>query len=656
VVLNDIVESDTSLHHMTCRFYAGKSDDKQPARIICTSLQDVNGNPVPLNAGNMIRFFFTIKNPTLDVHERYFPVLVYSVETQYNRKNNFDYVEQAVYVHDPALQTTNNLASPITQGAQLQYGNPYFNQFTTFTFSTAHTNPITAQDYYILRFLPPHNISHESNLPNMKCVPNAVTYGNPVQVQTTLCICKNLNLLVIQGNPSSPIPAGGVQLMVSDTVWKVPDHFLVSDFTSQYYATVFKNERSVDAYASYYYARRAEYVKYTEKLPTGQAVVPGLASPQLNIVNTLSVSLLYNYAPYTDVLQSNDYIFTLQSNLLWKIKRVVISLPPAFQFRTPDCMEWEGSTMSVAKCWIDVSNRDIWIHIFHDPLQPPYSYQTYTLKIRTMNYAVQNPSPPVQSWYLFDVKMYNWTTLYDIPDSNTTFITRNGQQGLFYADTQNVSSFAFTTSVVNSQAIPQPALFHIPYERYIEEYPNIDIANDRSSIQFDLQIPVTLPNLKSQANTTHHTYMVYFPTEIQLPVQQYRNDVLDPRIECMINGIQLECSSPAAGQMKIQDQEARTAGDIVNIFITATSAYSHPESQGFKWSSSTASIGQYRVAITDGSNSANQYLVTGPPMPFHLSTTSNKPDNGIYSFTVDYYATRLAGYETNFIEFKLQFT
>jgi hypothetical protein len=52
------------------------------------------------------------------------------------------------------------------------------------------------------------------------------------------------------------------------------------------------------------------------------------------------------------------------------MRRVLISLPLAFTFRTPDCMQWEGSQESVVKCWIDTANNDLWIHILQDPFAP----------------------------------------------------------------------------------------------------------------------------------------------------------------------------------------------------------------------------------------------------------------------------------------------
>jgi hypothetical protein len=40
-----------------------------------------------------IRVFLTVTNPTINVHERYLPVIIYSVDTSNQRKTNFAYVE-----------------------------------------------------------------------------------------------------------------------------------------------------------------------------------------------------------------------------------------------------------------------------------------------------------------------------------------------------------------------------------------------------------------------------------------------------------------------------------------------------------------------------------------------------------------------------------
>jgi len=149
-------------------------------------------------------------------------------------------------------------------------------------------------------------------------------------------------------------------------------------------------------------------------------VLQGLTQPNLNVVNTLTVVPLHNYAPYTDQLQANDYIFTLTSSLLWKMQRVLISIPLELRFRTPDCMQWEGSQVYVSKCWIDVANNDLWIHIFHDEFAP-YTESTLTLKVRTMNLGMQNPATAGSTQYPFPIKMYNWTQMYEPLDHTAVF-------------------------------------------------------------------------------------------------------------------------------------------------------------------------------------------------------------------------------------------
>jgi len=80
------------------------------------------------------------------------------------------------------------------------------------------------------------------------------------------------------------------------------DHYLNDNYVSPVLGGLtVHNERQIDAFASYYYLRRTEYVAYTQKLPTGQAIVLGLTQPNLGVAHTLAVSFVNAYAPYTDV-------------------------------------------------------------------------------------------------------------------------------------------------------------------------------------------------------------------------------------------------------------------------------------------------------------------------------------------------------------------
>lgn len=51
---------------------------------------------------------------------------------------------------------------------------------------------------------------------------------------------------------ATEIPLGGATVTISSTVWKNPDHYLMNDYTSPITGVLVKNEREIDAYASYY--------------------------------------------------------------------------------------------------------------------------------------------------------------------------------------------------------------------------------------------------------------------------------------------------------------------------------------------------------------------------------------------------------------------
>ncbi len=188
--------------------------------------------------------------------------MVYSVNSTNNRKTNFNYIEKGIYLLSPSLETY-NYASPLPQTSAQTFSNPYFNQFSAFTFTTANSMQITSQDYYILRLVSPNALNINSNMPNMKCTSAGITYGNPVQVSTTVCLSANLNLIVLQGSTAQPIPAGGAQLTLSSSIWKMPDHYLNDNFTSQLTGLLVRDERELDAFACYYLARHTEYIQYT---------------------------------------------------------------------------------------------------------------------------------------------------------------------------------------------------------------------------------------------------------------------------------------------------------------------------------------------------------------------------------------------------------
>jgi len=152
------------------------------------------------------------------------------------------------------------------------------------------------------------------------------------------------------------------------------------------------------------------------------------------------------YAPYTDIQQANDYVFTITSNILWRMRRVLINIPAAFVLKSPDCMQWEGSTVYVSKCWLDVANNDLWVHILHDATTP-YVESSLTLIVRTMNYGVVNPNVAAATSipYTFPVKMFNWTSTFSVPDGNTVYMTRSSSQNVYFTDSPSVS-LTFTST------------------------------------------------------------------------------------------------------------------------------------------------------------------------------------------------------------------
>jgi len=106
VVPNDIVES-TTVWSMTCRYYSGDRTRQQSVRIVCSDFRNSVGTAVSLASTETIRVFFTVTNPTINVAERYLPVFVYSVDMATQRKNNFRYIEQGIYLHNVAAEVYN---------------------------------------------------------------------------------------------------------------------------------------------------------------------------------------------------------------------------------------------------------------------------------------------------------------------------------------------------------------------------------------------------------------------------------------------------------------------------------------------------------------------------------------------------------------------
>jgi hypothetical protein len=134
--------------------------------------------------------------------------------------------------------------------------------------------------------------------------------------------------------------------------------------------------------------------------------------------------------------------------------------------------------------------------------------------------------------YSFPVKMFNYTSTFAIPDGNTVYMTRSSSQNVYFTDSPSVS-LTFTST---QSGAPQLAQFTIPYERYTNEFPitnaGLTATNDRAAIQFDLQVPAALPDIRSSPPTSRHTYDVNLPVGISLPSQTYTGDVLTPQYQC----------------------------------------------------------------------------------------------------------------------------
>ena len=79
--------------------------------------------------------------------------------------------------------------------------------------------------------------------------------------------------------------------------------------------------------------------------------------------------------------------------------------PNTLVFNNPDCMQGELSDIEISGCYVDTTNRYIWIEIYNTA---SYAATTKSLIIRTRNFGILNPDANIVS--AFTVKCYTWTT------------------------------------------------------------------------------------------------------------------------------------------------------------------------------------------------------------------------------------------------------
>lgn len=112
-----------------------------------------------------------------------------------------------------------------TEAIETVGDNYVIDQYASLKIKVNTDSPLTKEDFYIVRF---SNLPFTNNDHNMKFHNNKITYDNPNTVSGDISICKNLQLIVLYpGNIE--IPNLGALITIEKTIWKNPDHSLISD-------------------------------------------------------------------------------------------------------------------------------------------------------------------------------------------------------------------------------------------------------------------------------------------------------------------------------------------------------------------------------------------------------------------------------------------
>ena len=175
---------------MVCRYYSGNHNSQTPTRIVCSGFKNSVSAAVGIPATETIRFFFSIINPDISVQQTYVPVQIYSMNTADQSRTNYNYLEKGLYI------TATAMSAPILETSPINIvGDQFFvDQFATLQLKVSNEDPLTKDDFYIIRFT---NLVFTNNDPNMKLNLGAVTYSNPNNVAADIAFCKNLRLMVI---------------------------------------------------------------------------------------------------------------------------------------------------------------------------------------------------------------------------------------------------------------------------------------------------------------------------------------------------------------------------------------------------------------------------------------------------------------------------
>lgn len=583
---------------MTCRLLKGDQSNGKNAKVVCGSFLSA------VSTGTYIRFGFKVKNPSIGSTSYSIPVLVYTHNPSTNVKTNY-------MMYDNAIHIRNSGTSVINNNHYIRSANYYMQtSSSTIEFSPQNQNTLQVGDAYVMFFgFPLRNNGRVTD----GC--QRISDGTPVADAyyhynnwVIVCLFK-----VAFGTDSDSDPS--------------TRNFRVSSFyTPWFYLSAQEAEViGISQYFSGAWAQKGIMSDgYKNENPKRPQTTPTITLTPVVQTTTKWGGVRDDYT--IDIKFGTD---TGDDISYMQLVAFIFPSNSDYVLFNSDCVEGVGSAVKIDTCWIDTTDRVIYIR--------PVVSSTYRnndlLRIVTRGLAVQNPVNNISTtnYNQFTVKYYSWQNI-----SEPTFAPRSNNNYCFLVIDGNTipsSSVSFSWSI-GSWTTNSFAYTHIPQQRYYDETPYSTLLH-RTPLEFEIMPQ----SLFTSTPGTYHQIVVEYPSAYIAVSTTNIQDLQVFKPVCYLNNNRIKyCALDTANRrVTIRFYFALPSASTYYVMVSLLDPR-NADSNGFLYNPSPlTSISKIKVYLTPSGGSTSYIESDAFPAFYSLpSGTTVGPFRGIRGGSVTF--------------------
>jgi hypothetical protein len=295
-----------------------------------------------------------------------------------------------------------------------------------------------------------------------------------------------------------------------------------------------------------------------------------------------------------------------------------------------DCVEGAGSIIKVSNCYIDTTNRIIYI----TPVVSSSYINSNKLQIVTRGLAVGNPVNNIShtNYNQFTVKYYSWMNI----TQPTVAPLSNNIYCFLILDSNTVTSQAISFSTyISIYTTPPYAFSYVPQQRYYRETPFSTILH-RVPFEFEVNTQSLFTSAVSGSN--YHTITVQYPSSYSAVTAFNLNDLQVYRPVCYLNNNRIKlCTIDTANRKVTMQFQFALASGFYYVMVSILDPR-NADSNGFLYTPSPIqSLTNIKVYMTP-SGGATSYIEsdTFPALYSLPSGTTEGPFRGIKGGSINY--------------------